>query len=311
MCYSETTVTADDATRLFVRHYGARIPADADGRWAARNVIIVHGGFEHGERYDHLARWMAHRGWEVLVPDLRGHGRSGGVPVHVRSFGEYVRDIEAIRREFALEPAATALFGHSTGALIGLRYCQVLPGRVAALALTSPLLGMRVRVSPFTVAFGRVLSSVAPKARFRSPLKPQDATRNQQVIESRLRDPLFHRSLTASWYFAMKSALRNVWQEADKVDLPIFLLQAGEDRLVDPVAAEEWLASAGSSDKTYRLLPDQFHELHHEPNWQETAADVVAWLEARIRPPSSPIGNGGGGEGISEPVAWRPTRGHF
>lgn len=302
MCCSKRIVTTDDGTRLFVRQYGRQTtggpcPGSASARHAfraknrgddeesasgPRTVILIHGGFEHGERYEHLARWMAERGWNVVLPDLRGHGRSEGVPMHVRNFGDYVRDLEAIRTELRLPSETTAVFGHSMGALISLRHSQLLPGRVAALVLACPLLAVRVPVSPFKTVLGRAVSYIAPKTRFRSPLNPGDATRNQEVIESRLRDPLFHRSVTASWYFSMKSALRTVWEDADKIGQPLLVLQAGEDRIVDPVAAESWLKGVGSADTTYRFFPNHFHELHHEPDWEDTAASILNWLDERI-----------------------------
>ena len=48
-----------------------------DGRAGAR-VLISHGYAEHGGRYRHVAERLTAAGLSVVVPDHRGHGRSGG-----------------------------------------------------------------------------------------------------------------------------------------------------------------------------------------------------------------------------------------
>ena len=49
---------------------------------AAQPVVV----FIHGAQQDHScwtlqSRWFAHHGYTTLVPDLPGHGRSGGAPL--------------------------------------------------------------------------------------------------------------------------------------------------------------------------------------------------------------------------------------
>lgn len=276
MRYSEVTVPTDDGQQLFVRHYAA----GATG--SGRTVLLEHGFCEHGARYDHFARRLVEHGWSVVVPDLRGHGLSSGVRTHVSHFRRYVADLELVREHFGLTPERTALFGHSTGGLIAIRHLQVLPGRVAALAMSSPLLGVKVPIHPCTIALGRVLSYIAPRTRFRSRVDSACVTRNVESLNARLADPLVGRSVTAAWYFAMKAALAAAWAEAGRLDLPLLILQAGDDRIVDAEAARDWCRQAGSRDKTFELLPEAFHEIINEPNWPETTARLLAWLETRV-----------------------------
>ena len=84
----------------------------------------------------------------------------------------------------------------------------------------------------------------------------------------------------------MKQAIAQAWDEAARVTLPILILQAGDDRIVDAEAARQWCRSAGSADKTFRLLPGAYHEVINEPEWEETTARMLAWLEQRV--PASP-----------------------
>jgi alpha-beta hydrolase superfamily lysophospholipase len=276
--FGEEHVLRPDSVALLVRRYQ---PAPCP---ATRTLLLIHGLSEHGERYDHVARLYAERGWNVVVPDARGHGRSGGTATHIGRFRRYCDDLNAVLDAVAAVPERTAIVAHSMGALVAIRHAQRFPQRAAALVLTSPLLRVSVRVPAGLFVLGRVLSFVAPRTRFQSRVDPAATTRNLDVLARRLADPLIHRSVTAGWFFAMRKALRNAWREAPALTRPILVLQAGQDQIVDPEAARQWLDSAGSQDKTFLCLPEHYHELFNEPDWAATAALVGDWLDARIAP---------------------------
>jgi lysophospholipase len=273
---SEAYLQADDGVELFVRRFEP-LSRDAD-----RSMVLVHGMSEHGQCYEHVARSAVARGWNVLVPDLRGHGRSGGEHIHVSDFGEYVADLKRIFDWGGLCSQKTVMVGHSMGGLISARFVQQHPDCVSALALLSPLLGVRVRVSPFTVALARILSIVRPKSRFRKRINPAHSSRNPEALFRGAQDPLIRQSLTAAWYFAMRSALQTVWDLAEQIACPLLVLQAGSDLIVDPAAPLAWLERVASTDKTLRILPDHFHELLNEIDWANTLADMLDWFEPRV-----------------------------
>lgn len=285
MQYSETVVKAADGTELFARHCRT---SRSD---SAPTVLVVHGACEHGERYEHVVEALAELGCDSIVTDLRGHGRSQGVPMHVRRFDEYVSDLDCLQRHFNLTPERTVLLGHSMGGLISIRYCQRYPAAVQALVLISPLLRLAVHVPRLTVAVGRVLSHVAPRTRFRSRVDPRDTTRNLQAVAARLNDPQLRRSVTASWYFATQRALVEAWREAPALQLPVLLLQAGDDRIVCPQAPAEWVTRLSSTDASCQVLPDSLHELLNEPEWPETIEQISEWMKLRLDAgPLSPAG---------------------
>lgn len=282
MRYTEFELSSYDETPLFVRYYQPEHDV-------ARTLLVVHGASEHGQRYDHVARAMVAREWNVIVGDLRGQGLSGGETMHVTDFKQYVDDIEVIRRHFQLRPNRTAILGHSMGGLISIRALQTSPGIASALVLSSPLLALDLAIPPLMLAMGRLASYVAPRARFSSRRGGRGlGTRNLIVRARRDNDPLYRDSVTAGWFFAMKSATRDAFAEADKLTVPLLLLQAGEDQIVDGSVAKPWLASAGSKDKTYRLFPEHFHELLNELDWHDIIGLIGDWLETRVRGGAKP-----------------------
>jgi len=280
MRFEEAFLKADDGVALFVRRY------QTDSRDADRSVLLVHGMSEHGQCYQHVAEAMVARGWNVVLPDLRGHGQSGGDHIHVNDFSEYVADLKRIFDESGLRSQNTVLVGHSMGGLISARFVQQFPQNVSALALLSPLLGMRVRISPFTIAMAKLVSLVRPRSRFRKRTRREDSTRNQEALIRGDADPLIRNSVTAAWYFAMRHALRTVWDLAEQVSCPTLVLQAGADLIVDPTAPQGWVQRIGSTDKTIRMFPDHYHELLNELDWSNTLADLLDWLEQRLIVPT-------------------------
>lgn len=76
-----TTKRGDDRIRLFVRRW---TPAVSNGC----TVFCVHPVTATGGHFAFLARYLAHRGYTVVSPDLVGHGRS-----------TYLRRLDAYRPE--------------------------------------------------------------------------------------------------------------------------------------------------------------------------------------------------------------------
>ena len=277
MTLSEHVVRGQDGTELLSRRF-----EPAAGSGDGRSLVIIHGASEHGARYDHVARLFADRGWTVIVGDNRGHGRSGGNPMHVRQFEDYLRDLDAIWKYQGLEPSRTALLGHSFGSLISARFAQTRPEKLAALVMLAPLLRLKVEVNPLVVAWGKFVSWLVPSVRFESRIDPIHTTRNEVLLAARDADPLIHRSVTCGWFFQMKSALKAVWDETGSLTMPVLIAQGGADQIVDPLMARPWLDRVPSADKELKWFPHEYHELHNEPDWLTTLTVVAEWLEERV-----------------------------
>jgi pimeloyl-ACP methyl ester carboxylesterase len=92
--------------------------------------------FLHGAGFDHTAwalqsRWLAFRGWNVLSPDLPGHGRSGGTPLtRIGAMADWVLALLT-----AVQAESAVLIGHSMGALIALDAASRAPTRIRRLLL--------------------------------------------------------------------------------------------------------------------------------------------------------------------------------
>lgn len=259
--------------RLFVRdHRPVATPA-------MRTLLCVHGLGEHGGRYQHFAQWLVERGWRVILGDLRGHGRSTGTRTHVMSFKEYPLDLGLIWRHFELESQSTVLFGHSMGGLIAVRAVQMGTVEPAALILTSPLLGLKLRVNPLKKLLGQMLVQFLPKTRFSNGLDPRNMTRDPRFAEERRNDPLIVRTVTASWFFAMQRAIAHAHREADRISIPILAFRGMADETTDGDVLPNWLARTQSLSSELISLPTHVHEVFHESDWEDSMERMLQWLD--------------------------------
>ncbi|HTV13368.1 MAG TPA: alpha/beta fold hydrolase [Acidobacteriaceae bacterium] len=98
-------------------------------------VILLHGVADNREGVAGYARMFLARGYDVLLPDARAHGESGGA---FATYGVLERD--DVRRWAAwLHPHAPGceyLFGESMGAAIAIQASAVTPG-ICAIAVES------------------------------------------------------------------------------------------------------------------------------------------------------------------------------
>ena len=113
---------------------GHKVFAATGGRAFDRakpSIVFVHGaGLDH-TNWQLPARWFAWHGFNVLAPDLPGHGRSGGP--QLESVSALAKWLLALLDAAGVEKAA--LVGHSMGGAIVLEAAAAAPQRVTKLGL--------------------------------------------------------------------------------------------------------------------------------------------------------------------------------
>jgi acylglycerol lipase len=247
-------------------------------------ILVAHGYGEHGGRYGNLVEEVVPRGFALYALDHRGHGRSEGPRGHVGRFAEFVSDLHALRVRVEEEQRRKPLFllGHSMGGLIAVRYLLSHASGVAGTVLSSPALGIANEPSRALQWIARILSWIAPRTSFQGNVVPEFLSRDPSVGSAYAADPLVHRRATARFFTEFKWAMRNAHERAAEIVLPILVLQAGDDRLVDARATESFAHKLGSAMNAFQLYTGFFHELFNETERERVFADLECWLEARL-----------------------------
>lgn len=127
--------------------YRAEAYSPENARYTSR-VLLVHGLWTGAWCWQHFGSFLAHRGWEVIAPDLRGRLGSRQARLEDVTFEDYVTDlIELISFETDAPPV---VIGHDLGGMIAVAASLRVPCR-AVVALSPPF------PSAHTPAYGKML----------------------------------------------------------------------------------------------------------------------------------------------------------
>jgi alpha-beta hydrolase superfamily lysophospholipase len=283
MVMAEGWIGVEGDLRLYHRWW---LPSDEP-----RAVLaITHGVGEHGGRYAPFAGLLTARGVAVHSVDLRGHGRSDGVRVHVDRWNRYKSDVAVFLRAVAKMRAGCPifLFGHSLGALIALDYALDLERnptdgpRPFGLISSSTAIEPHGVAKPHLVAIARLLSRVAPRVSLDLAIDPVALSRDPAVARAYREDPLVHRRATVRWGTEVLAATASIKRRAAHLGLPLLVCHGTADRLTSP-AGSRWLAGIVSgTDVELTLFEGAYHEPHNDLCAADVAEHIVAWMKSRI-----------------------------
>ncbi|MEM7682503.1 MAG: alpha/beta fold hydrolase [Planctomycetota bacterium] len=199
-------------------------------------VVLLHGLYE-SRRHPDLSRWrqaLVDDGWVTAVPDLRGHGESGG-----DFFGWGLGDVDdltplADELADAFPGRPIVVVGFSYGGLAALHWMARDARVEAAVVIASPA-DPAETLPVFVARWAGALAWTAPRswltAAFRARLDDLGINANQLPAE------------TLAGRFDGR---------------PVLILHGQADRLVPPDHAERWAAAVGPSARVI-LWPDQRH----------------------------------------------------
>ncbi len=276
-CTEPVSFRGVDGCQLFGRGW---LPA-GDARAV---VIVAHGMSEHSGRYHHVGCAFAAQGYATWALDHRGHGRSDGRRVFVRSFDEYVADLETFRLLVAERHPARpmVLLGHSMGGAIATAHAVDHPDRFDGLILTGPALQPSLRIPEVMVRVGQVMARVRPTMGIMAP-NGAKVSRDPAVVAAYRADPLVRRGkITAGLGAALLQRAARFPVEVGGLRLPVLVIHGDADALVPVASSRNLVPRFGSHDITYIEEAGLFHEVLNEPEQERIMATMVQWMDQRL-----------------------------
>lgn len=276
-----------------MRHEIDYFPSDGvelfEQRWtpegnATAAVLLVHGYAEHSERYVHVAQFLTDRGYAVEAYDLRGHGRSEGVRVFIRSVDEHLADLQNMLSRVRERHPRLPLFllGHSMGGVIVTLFVIRTKPDVRGVVLSGPALSSKRKTPRFVQRLFLIIGRLFPRLPL-GKLASADVSRDPDVVKAYDADPLVYRKgMPAGTLAAMIRAGREIHAAMeDFAAAALLLLHGAEDNLTDPEGSRELFERASTVDKEIKVYPEVFHEIFNEPEREQVLADLAGWLDGR------------------------------
>ena len=226
--HSEQYITsiADDGTVLYVQKWSCcKATTKEDGKPPSIKVkaelLIVHGYLEHSNRYEEFARYLCcNYNINVTAYDLRGHGKSSGMPrAHVDVWSKYHDDMETVLSTLptttgasnaagGVVPVPHFLLGHSTGGLFSIEYVlrddtyknkkhvlKSLSGIVTTSAFLQPDDGI-----PAAKRYGaKILGGIFPALSIPADVIGENLTNDQGKLEEWKNDKVYLHYATIGW----------------------------------------------------------------------------------------------------------------
>lgn len=281
---------------LTVRAGDLRIHVSQWGDPAAPPVLLLHGLRDHSRSWDWTANALQGR-FNLIAPDLRGHGDSDWTELEGYALSSYVLDLADVVTALGLD--RYAIVGHSLGGALGLRLAAAFPDKVAAVSgvecVEMPIVrDERAKPRPYPQRMREWIGQrQANRARTRGGYPSIAAARErmqreQQLLDDETLDHLAAHALRlhgdGTWHWKFDPGLLpraphdqfglEQDQILDAVECPV-LLQYGDAGWV-PMPPAERLARL----RNHRMIPfpGGTHWLHHEQR-EKYIRSVTDFLE--------------------------------
>jgi alpha-beta hydrolase superfamily lysophospholipase len=276
--YTIESHTAGDGYVWKSRRY---LPA---GR-ARAEVVCVHGIQSHAGWYEHSCREMARAGYAVSFFDRRGSGMNERARGDAPSFRRLLADIAEALRPLREARKTVHLLGISWGGKPATALQRRHPGLTDGLILLCP--GFCPVVGPsfrerLAILWARL---TRPTRLFPVPLNdPQLFTATPRWQQFICDDPLGLRQATAR--LLLESARLDGYLNfvPKYVRVPVLLLLAEHDRIIDNARTRRYVEKFAGSDSTVVELPGTHHTLEFEPDPRVFLDPLLGWLD-RHSPP--------------------------
>ena len=255
-------------------------------RWEAHGdakavIVIVHGTTENPGRYQWLIEMWRSEGYHVITGDLPGQGVSTrSNRGHINSFEEYLDQVTGWIYTLYDYQLPIFIWGHSIGGLISVRLLQEEELNVAGIILSSPCLGLVSYPHKALHAASAVLNLAYPSFKKDTGITIDMLTRDEE-----LRASVVHEAkVSVRWYREMIAAMKEAFENIPELsDVPILVMQAGDDKVVDKQAVREWFNYIFTSEKAYMEWKGLYHELFSEPEKENVFYYAKGFVENRLR----------------------------
>ena len=272
--------------------YRKWLPASAAKKDPAIVIVGVHGISGHAGDYDNLGQYLLKHRQDVALyaAETRGQGmdvkqfRRGDI----RRAAEWYKDLYTFTRLIRrVHPKSKIVwFGESMGSLIVMHAYHETPPREQkpdALIISSPIIEVNSKLSPWKLMAARTAAVFLPKARIsleslsggQSPAVTEDDIHEQQAAKNAW---YIHR-YTLRLLVKLGDMAQAMDAAAQRVSCPTLVLHGGKDFFTEADVVNDFCEHLPDSiSKTHKYYPGSYHLLMYDHDRDKIFADASVWL---------------------------------
>ena len=240
-----------------------------------QGLLFVHGFAGSPSLFRYFIEDLASAGYRCKAIRLPGFGEpvTQAATVTADDWLETVREAADLMRS---DTESLWIVAHSLGATIALQAWQEDAGLADGLVLITPLLEVSTARSPLLTprAWFRVGRRLLVYSTMFESIFPVDA-HDDYVREAELRD----RFIPFPIYAEIFAMLKRFERQPAYPEVPLLLMLAENDRIVDNATARQWFEAVPGDDKSLLTQPRAGHVIPLDTGWQEAVEEMKTFMQ--------------------------------
>ncbi len=246
-------------------------------------VCLVHGMFEHCNRYEHYAKGFTDAGFSVVGYDRRGHGQSEGQLGHTPSYEALLQEVDGLlenaKSQFPDKPVI--LYGHSQGGNIVLNHILSRKPKIDLAITTGAWIILNEEPSAGLVFVGKILNKILPTLNAPNSLNPDHISSLPEQVKDYVDDKLIHSKFTFRTGFEMLEAADRLKEYAGSFPVPLLMMHGSKDSVISPESSNGFSARV-EGDIELKIWKDQYHEVHNDVKSKEMLNYALDWINRKL-----------------------------
>jgi len=246
--------------------------------WDEPCVIYLHGLESHMGWFLNLAQFLSLKNINVYAFDRRGSGLNKNTSRNFSS--RYISsDLKIFIDHVKKEHPASKIFliGLCLGGKIAVDFFSYHKDCLDGLILISPSLKNKLKFS----LYDKLSILFRPNSMLKIPIKDTMFTSNERYLRYIKNDTLRLRLIPAQHLLEIVKMERHLKKASGNIRLPVLLMLAGIDEIIDTIGVRRWYEKLPSTDKTLKFYKGYHHLLTFEENAEDVMEDVAEWIKRR------------------------------
>ena len=256
---------------------------EAEGQ-AKAVVVIVHSMYEHHRWYAWLIEKLRVEGYHVVMGDLPGHGEEYKyIRAHDESMMDYLLFIKKMMQNALSYHLPVFMIGQGFGATLAIRFLQKSKSECAGVILSAPWLHLKLQPKKLTNALTS-FSSLTAHMKVNHPIDKTCLTTNFDGLQEINDDMPYITTVTIGWYGELQQLMKTLLtQQKPKLFLPILLMTAEKDKIIDSHVSRKWLMQQMTNELQYKHWSDSHHNLFHDDERERVFIYVRDFMNNALR----------------------------